>query len=266
MAHFSPQHVRARADRILAQYLRPAIHRDREPVRLTAWEAPGEPVPFAHAHAQAFGEFDASRPWGLPWGTTWFRVQGRVPERWADVEGATPELIADIGFTQVQTGFQCEALAYDASGAVIKAVEPFNRYVTLPGGPDVEIYLEAASNPDVINEWSYVPTREGSPETMGRERLYTITEIALGLRDHDVAELVLDLETLLGLAHEVGDTSTRGTQILAAVARSLTALDVDRIADTAGAARDALREVLRAPANHGAHEVSAVGQDRKSVV
>lgn len=259
MAHFSTRHVRHQAERLLSQHLRPGIYRDREPVRLTAWETPGEPVPFEEAVAQEFSRKDPDEPWGRPWGTTWFRILGTLPGRWADVEGATPELIADIGFREVQSGFQCEALAYDGAGRVLKGVEPFNRYVPLPAGETVDIYLEAASNPDVIHGWSFEPTFDGSPSTMGTDPLYTITEIALGLRDHAVHALVLDLEVLLGLASELGDDTTRGTGILSAVSRALNEVDLADVSATATAARDQLRDVLAAPAYAGAHRVAAVG-------
>lgn len=262
MAHFSAQHVREQAERLLREVIRPAIHRDVEPLTLTAWEADGEPVPVAEAVAQSFRPIETGSPWGKPWGTTWFHVTGEVPERFGGVEHCTVEMVVDLGFNDMQAGFQCEALAYTPDGKALKAIENYNRYVRLPNsgaGASVEIFLEAASNPDVVNEWSYEPTWEGSPSTMGTDPIYTLGEIVLALRDERVASLQIELEVLLGLAREIGDQTTRGIQIMAAVSRALHALESRDVPGTVDAARNELQEVLTRPASAGAHRIAAVG-------
>lgn len=262
MSHFSTQHVRDQAERLMRQKLKPALYRDREPVAIEASEVDGEPVPFGQAVPQSFEEVSLGLRWGRPWGTTWFHVTGEIPERFADVEGTSVELVVDLGFDATQTGFQCEALAYTPEGKVLKAVEPFNRYVRLPetaAGSVVDVYLEAASNPDVINDWTFDPTWEGSRSTMGEGPLYTLRDVSIGLRDEHVAALYEDLFVLLGLARELGDETTRGTQIMAAVSRAVHALDSRDVAGTAQRARAELADVLAAPAHAGAHRVAAVG-------
>ena len=262
MAHFSTQHVRDQASRWLDQVIRPAVHIAKAPVVVDAWEIPDEPIPFTQAVQGDFRPMDLDAPWGRPWGTTWLRVSGEIPSQWEQGPTQSAELIADIGFNAVQTGFQCEALAYDSRGRVIKAVEPFNRYVPLERvteGGRFELYLEAASNPDVIHGWSFEPTRLGTPDALQGERQYRVREIAVGLRSTVVADLIIDLEVLLGLAQELGDDTTRGTQILSAVSRALQSLDPGDVVGTAATARAALEPVLRGPAHVGAHNISAVG-------
>jgi alpha-mannosidase len=46
-----------RIAKFLAERIRPAIHRDRRPLAIEAWEVPGEPVPFTDAVRQNFEPF-----------------------------------------------------------------------------------------------------------------------------------------------------------------------------------------------------------------
>src|SRR5665647_2361364 len=66
------------------------------------------------------------------------------------------ELVIDLGFLSGQTGFQAEGLVFDPDGRIIKAVEPFNKHVPVAVGPGgaIDVYVEAASNPDVGSSWS----------------------------------------------------------------------------------------------------------------
>ena len=241
--------LRARIDRLVSQRLTPARYRDRAAVDLTAWATPGEPVPFHEARAQEFAPVGPREVWGAPWGTTWFHVTGEVPDGWRGQPATTIELIADIGFTGTQTGFQCEALAYDVAGRIIKAVEPFNRYVRLDqDAPSVDLFLEAASNPDVINDWTFVPTALGRRATAGNEPQYRLTEIALGLRDETVCALLDDLRVLCGLVDVLPEDSTRRARIFAALGDCLKVVAPDDVAGTAADGRAALAEVLSRPA------------------
>src|SRR5690625_388040 len=167
--HDNGAHLRAQAERFLRERLRPAVYRDRERVELARWDVPDEPVPAVEAIAQECAPYTLGQAGGRPWGTTWFRVRGTVPHRWTVEQDAEPELIVDVGFNDVQTGFQAEATAYTRDGRIIKAVEPLNRYVTLSSAPgeSVEVFIEAAANPDVINDWTFAPTPMGSKATAG---------------------------------------------------------------------------------------------------
>lgn len=252
--------LRARIDRLVSQRLTPARYRAKAAVTLAAWETPGEPIPFAEATAQVFKSFSKGDLWGTPWGTTWFHITGDVPSAWHGIDETTIELIADIGFTDTRTGFQCEGLAYDVSGRLLKGVEPDNRYVRLDqDATSVNLYLEAASNPDVINEWTFVPTDMGRRETSGSEQQYQLTEIALGLRDETVCALMDDLRVLCGLIDTLPQESTRRARIFGALSDCLLVVAPDAVAETATAGREALTEVLSRPALASAHTVIGVG-------
>lgn len=251
--------IRSRIERLLRQRIQPARYRERRPVKITCWEAPGEPVPFTQAVNQDYQDTAVGDTWGKAWGTTWFHIQGDIPDVWSKIPGTSVELIADIGFNTTQTGFQCEAIAYDATGHILKAVEPHNRYVRLPTEGAVDIFLEAASNPDVINKWTFVPTPFGRKETAGNEPLYRLEDIALGLRDHDVCLLFDDLTVLTGIVDVLPISSTRRARIIAAFEQCLITVDPADICGTALAGRETLAEVMAQPAVPSAHRVIAVG-------
>ncbi len=258
--HDDTSHVLTRVRRTLRDHIAPATYRRRLPLTLERWVVPGEPVPFAEAVGQRYTPVSPGEAWGRPWGTEWFHVTGTVPAGWPD-EGTRVEVVVDLGFTDRQDGFQCEGLVYTPDGVVLKAVEPRNRTVRAPqrAGALVDLYVEAAGNPDVGSDWSFVPTALGSLETAGSAPLYRLGEVGLALLDEAVAELFADLTALDGLVRELPDSSTRRARIVAALARALDAVDPDDVAGTAAAGRAELADVLAAPATATAHRVYAVG-------
>ncbi|MFF2387985.1 alpha-mannosidase [Agromyces sp. NPDC058104] len=277
--------VEMRIARFVRERLEPARYRERVPATLERWEAPGEPVPFADAVEQRFEPVSPGTAWGRAWGTTWFRVVvppaaellGRastevVATRGSGVvsiDGARPELVVDLGFSSVTPGFQAEGLVWRPDGTIVKAVEPRNRAVPLEligtgagadaGDGSTVVYLEAASNPDVMQDWSFAPTHRGEWETAGDEPLYVLGAVELALRDVAVDELLHDVRVLRELAAELPADSTRRAQIVRALERMVDAMDPDDIAGTAAEGRDLLAPVLAAPAWASSHRVHAVG-------
>jgi alpha-mannosidase len=73
--------VERRIDRVLAERLRPAIYGETASLLLGSWQAPGEPVPVQEGLSAQYSETKTGEAWGPPWGTTWFRLTGTVPER-----------------------------------------------------------------------------------------------------------------------------------------------------------------------------------------
>ncbi|MDR0591736.1 MAG: glycosyl hydrolase-related protein [Bifidobacteriaceae bacterium] len=266
--HDDSQAVVARIDRLLAERIVPAVHSRRVAADVEAWEAPGEPVPFDVAVGQEYRPLGRGEAWGRPWGTTWLRVTAQVPADWPDpgpgVEnGAGPgvELLVDLGFTDAYPGFQAEGLAYTASGKVIKGVEPRNSHVPVAARPGetVEVYVEAASNPDIARGGDFTPTPLGALETAGAELLYRFGGVDLALFDAVVWELAQDVRTLRGVVDVVPADRPRHQRVLAALAQMADALDPDRVGETAAGARSVLAGVLASPANASAHRVVAVG-------
>jgi len=267
--HQDSARIEARVARFRSESVRPAIHRAAAPLAIESWEAPGEPVPFAAARDAAYAPAAIGDRWGRPWGTVWFHVRGEVPEGWIGVGGLEPELVVDLGYTGAQSGFEAEGLVFTSTGAIVKAVEPFNQAVPLdrvpgvaPGDRAVDLYIEAAANPNITGDWSFTPTALGGRPAEGApaaDPLYRLRRLELGLLDRRVWELEQDLSALVGLAGQLPASSQRRAEIVRALDRCVDAVDPDDVAGTAGSGRAALADVLARPASASAHRLHAVG-------
>ncbi|WP_314246708.1 alpha-mannosidase [Streptomyces sp. DSM 40907] len=246
-----------RLRRVLKERVKPAVHSRAVPLTVERWEAPGEPVPVAEGLAAAYEPCAIGDPWGPAWGTTWFRITGTVPADWA---GRTVEAVLDLGFDRMMPGFQCEGLVHRADGGEVKALNPYNDWVRVAdraeGGEQVEWYVEAASNPVLVD---HTATYEGDLPTSGDQPLYRLARMELTVFETEVWELVQDLEVLYDLMTQLDTADARRPGILRALGAALDALDLADVPGTAAAARGCLARVLAAPANASAHRISAVG-------
>ncbi|MFE7264626.1 alpha-mannosidase [Streptomyces sp. NPDC057592] len=245
-----------RLGRALRERIRPAVHPRTAELEFEVWHAPGEPVPFTEAVAAPYEPGAIGDDWGPAWGTSWFRVIGRVPRDWA---GETVEAVIDLGFTKDRPGFSAEALAHRPDGSVVKALNPRNTWLRIgepvAGGEEFTYFLEAAANPEILDGVSPL----GDRGTAGSEPLYRVERMDLAVFDQQVWELVQDLEVLDQLMRQLPLGSARRWEILRAVERCLDALDLDSVGASAPAARERLRTVLSSPAHASAHRLSAVG-------
>ena len=258
--HDDRTQVEDRVTRVLEERIRPAVHPERVPMEVARWDAPGEPVPVAEGLAAPYRPAEVGEAWGPPWGTTWFRIRGEVPEQWA---GRTVEALVDLGFDERMPGFQCEGLAYTAGGAVVKGLSPRNRWLRAgapaAGGQRVEYFVEAAANPVVLGVPPFRPTELGDVATAPKRPLYEVRGVDLAVFDPAVWELVHDIEVLDQLMRELPVDSARRWQAVRALERALDAIDLQDVNGTAGRAREVLAPALAAPAEASAHRVSAVG-------
>ncbi|MEV4331192.1 glycoside hydrolase family 38 C-terminal domain-containing protein [Streptomyces sp. NPDC049597] len=252
--------VEARLRRVLDERIRPAVHPASVPLDVAVWNAPGEPVPVAEGLAATPAPIAVGDRWGAPWGTSWFTVTGTVPAEWA---GRTVEAILDLGFDENMPGFQCEGLVYRPDGTPVKGLNPRNQWVRIgapvAGGEEVRLHVEAASNPVILDYHPFVPTRLGDKETAGSEPQYRLARMDLAVFDETVWQLVLDLEVLGELMHELPADGPRRHDILRAVGRALDRVDLQDVNGSAAAARAELAGVLATPAEPSAHRISAVG-------
>jgi len=108
----------------------------------------GEPISYADALRGTFTPIAAGDAWGPPWSTTWFHVQGKVPESWA---GRRLGAQFDLGYDG-PAGFTCEALAWK-DGKPWRGVDSNHRWLPVEG-PDIDFYLEAAANPRATEQGS----------------------------------------------------------------------------------------------------------------
>lgn len=254
--------VEARLRRFTADHLAPAIYRDRHPLTAQAWAVPREPVPFEEAARQNFEHVPLGWRWGRAWSTVWFRVTGELPAAWRGgaPAGTMPEILVDFGYNRSRSGFQAEGLVYRPDGTPLKAIAPLNSWVrweTADG--DVDLFIEAAANPDVAGEYTFEPTRLGDWDGAPEEPLYELRQLEIALRDETVWELVQDVWTLTGLMMELPETQPRRHEILRALELMMDAVDPDDVPGTAAAGRKALARVLASPANASAHRILATG-------
>ena len=248
-----------RARRVLEERIRPAIHSSPRPATVSFHELPSEPVPAREGLELDYEPYRVGSAWGAAWGTTWFQVRATVPVEWS---GKRVELLVDLGFDVSKTGFQCEGLVYRPDGSTIKSVNPRNQWVPVTdsaaGGEEVLLFVEAASNPVLLEDHPFLPTQEGDIRTSSREPLYRTRRFDLAVLEHEVFELALDLDVLLELQAEL-PAGTRRAQIHQAMDDSLDELDLQDIAGTAAAARAKLAPALGTPAAASSHALSAVG-------
>ncbi|MFC9231871.1 alpha-mannosidase [Streptomyces decoyicus] len=263
--------VEGRLERALGQFIRPAQYAARVPLRLAVWHAPGIGASPARAKSRAWGTvpvgealvapyepFAAGEPWGPPWSTSWFRLAGEVPQEWA---GRRVEAVIDPGFSGDGPGFQAEGLVHDAEGVPLKGIHPRNRHVPVGapacGGEEVRLLLEAAANPAVLRDFR--PTDLGDVRTATGRPLYRFASADLAVLDETVWQLILDIEVLSELMHELPADGSRRHEILRALEDMLDALDLHDVGGTAAAGRAALADVLSRPATASAHRVVATG-------
>ncbi|MFF2050996.1 alpha-mannosidase [Leifsonia sp. NPDC058194] len=248
-----------RVRRVLDERVLPAVHGAAVPLEVAWNELPGEPIAPADGLALEYSPYAVGTPWGPAWGTTWFRLTGAVPADWA---GRRVEIVADLGFDVNMPGFQCEGLVYRADGTPVKSINPRNQWVLVTesaeGGETVELYVEAAANPVLLDYHPFLPTEQGDILTSSSKPLYTTRRFDLTVFEPEVHELSLDLQVLLELQAELPE-GPRRMRILQALDDALDALDLQRIPETAAAARAALAPALAAPADASAHRISAIG-------
>ena len=248
-----------RVTRVLTERIWPAVHALSVPFVVGSRALPGEPVPPAEGLALDYEPCAVGSPWGPAWGTTWFRLTAQVPADWA---GRRVEAVVDLGFDVAEPGFQCEGLVYRADGSPVKAVNPRNHWALVTpdatGGEQVELFVEAASNPVVFGPVRFRPTVQGDILTATPEPLYTMRRMDLAVFDVEVHALALDVEVLLGLQAEL-PAGQRRMRVLQALDDALDRLDPGDVPGTASPARAALADVLARRAGESAHVVSAVG-------
>jgi len=193
-------------------------------------------------------DFAVGSMWGAPWGTTWFRLTGEIPEHWV---GRRVEAVVDLGFHRDAAGFQCEGLVVDEAGRPVQGIHPrrTNLAVEPEPGPLV-LTIEAASNPSLPQ---FRPSPLGSPATAGEEPLYRFKRAELVVVDSAAEALMHDLDVLDGLMRALALDDPRRRRLLRDIERAL-----DLVPDVA-AARHAVEAALALPGRSSAHRIIATG-------
>lgn len=251
--------IEDRITRVLTERLRPAVHRPVADLTVGAWHVGGgrgEPVAPAQALRAHYEAFPIGAAWGPAWGTTWFHLTGTVPP--ADDAGPH-EVVVDLGWAPHSSGFQAEGLAYRPDGSVVKGVNPMNGWIPVEPGNTIDLYVEAAANPLLLQAHPFLPTELGEKSSAGDRPLYRLARAQLCVRDTAVWELVADLDVLDGLMRELPAEDGRRTELLLGMGRALDRLDLADVSGTAGAAATELAPLLARRAGGTGHRISAVG-------
>ncbi|WP_045747169.1 alpha-mannosidase [Actinoplanes rectilineatus] len=257
--HLNPSHVLARLQRVVRDRIRPRLHTPVADVTVTAWrvDGDGEPVPVARALEADYTPFAIGDTWAPAWGTTWLRIEGRVPDT-----GLPVELVLDLGWFDHSVGGHAEGLAYRPDGVPVKALHPRNGWVRLTGpgaapGLVAEdrtfvVYVEAAANPLLLGLPPFVETTWGEKPGPGEPEPYRLVSAQLCAFDPDVFDLLRDLEATGDLLPHLDTDEPRYWRVLTAVESALDA-------PTTGQARAALAGALAQPAHASAHTMTAIG-------
>ena len=214
--------------KILESRLLPAVDSNHLPLDLSAFTVRGEPVSYDEAVRGAYRPFRAGEAWGAPWSTTWFHVQGRVPDEWA---GQKAVALIDLGF-EGPTGFTCEALAWK-DGRPWRGVDPNHTWLSI-FGPVVDFYLEAAANP--------VATQSG-PEP---------APSMIALRESDAPQFIFR-QAELAIQNEGARKAALDYRIVLELAEALASPDLFAALEAGD-----LSEVMARP-SRATHHITAVG-------
>lgn len=237
------------------------------PLEASAWQVPGEPVPFADAAAAQYRPFPIDTLWGPAWSTWWLRLAGAVP---AEFRGERIELRIDLGFVGDWAGNQSEGMVYTADGWPLKAVNPMNRTVPLTFGAlaaerplvsadgVVDLFVEAAANPDMTLKLGQ-STPEGDTLTRSDRPVWRFGGAELVRREDEVWGLHMDLDVLDGLMRQLPEDSTWRATLLRGLEVAADVLDAEGIVAGAEAARALLLPLLESGAAGSAQRMTAVG-------
>ncbi len=247
-----------RLRRFAQDNLAPRIYQETAPVTITMRCLEGEPIPPREGIAlDGYEPAQVGDTLGRAWSTAWLHVTGTVPAEW-DQPHSAAELLVDLSFTNMP-GFQAEAHVFTPDGVPVKAINPYNQYLPVTPGEELDYYLECASNPNVAGDWTFAPTNLGSLDTIPEEELYRISTLHLARRDTRIWELAEDFRALVGLMEELPEKSQRRHEILRALEKACDTADPDDMPGTAEAARAVLRPVLDSPAGRSALTIVSTG-------
>ncbi len=254
-----------RRARAVAQTLEEAAAAAAEPLAVEQWDLDGEPLPVPEALARlgtALRPTAVGEGWAPAWGTTWFRLRGRVPEGWA---GRPVEAVIDLGYDGWGPGFSAEGLVVTSAGEPVTGLHPQRRRVPVwddaPAGGLCELIVEAAANP------SAGPGERGTdPVARPAGPVYRLARADLVAPDLEAHALALDLDvcaTLLAVNAPARGVSRladdeRTAAVAAAVERACDLVDQDPPGGVSEA-RAVLAEVLGVPAPEDAPRLSLVG-------
>ncbi|MFZ9863745.1 MAG: alpha-mannosidase [Ilumatobacteraceae bacterium] len=259
MAHRVTSPAMQRAQRLLAQRVRPMIHVEPRSIDVEAVDESFEPLDFSSAIVAPRQRIAPGQAWGRAWHTTWFRLSTTVS---AEHDGRPLVALIDIGFNGRYDGFQAEAIAW-MDGRIVHAIQPDRRTIDLGVGrvgTSVEIWIEAAATPVIAGHASgYGPTPFGDPRTAPSTALYSLRRADICVVNTEVERLALELHNAIDITLDMEENDpnrSRHFQALDAAGRALAPGDV---AGTATEARLCLAPLFDSSGPRPRHRIVATG-------
>jgi alpha-mannosidase len=235
-----------RIDRELWERVLPLVHSERTALGVTAGPTPDDQ-----------DSFEVGSQWGVPWGTTWFRLSGQVPDSWRGRQRVTRiEAIIDLGFTRSPAGFQAEGLVVerrpDGLFRPLQGIHPRRTsYVLADDSEAVDLLVEAASNPTFPQ---FAPSRQGLPDTASSEPIYRFRTADLVLVDIETEALAHDLDVLDGMMRALAIGDPRRAKLRHAIVAAL-----DAIPDVGAARRVVAPHLVPTDGSTRRHRIVAIG-------
>jgi alpha-mannosidase len=189
--------------------VQPEIYSQRIPLEISAFSVQGEPIGYEEAIRGAYSPFRVGDAWGPPWSTTWFHLQGRVPDDWS---GQSVVALFDLGFDG-PTGFTCEALAWK-DGRPWRGVDPNHRWLPI-SGPVVDFYLEAAANPTATQSGAK-PAQSMIALRLSEAPAFVLRQADLAIQDEQARKAALDVKIAYELS-EGPSSEGQSTHVITAV-------------------------------------------------
>ena len=224
------------------------IYPQKSPIELAAWHVGGEPVAFPTAAVQEYAPFAVGEAWGPQWDTTWFRIQGKVPEAWAGREVVVLVRLTDVG----REGFTAEGLIY-CDGQVVRALNANRSEIDIAnparGGEAFEFYVEAAANV-AVEDGRAIPASAGP--------CFKLTQAELAVINREAFNYYYDFKVAAQLMDALPADSQRRGELRYALNESLNRF-YEANPCTIAPARAALAGVLAKKNGDTAHHISAIG-------
>ncbi len=229
-----------------------SIYTSACPLNILAQPLPGEPIPANEAMAGRFTPFRVGDRWGAPWGTTWFRISGTVPQSW---KGQRVSARLRLGWSGPE-GFTCEGLVY-RDGKPLMGLNVNHDEVLISekakGGESFTFDVEAAANPGSSQfDACEIPGR-------GSEGPSFVFEAAELVRvELDVWAFYHDFAVLADAMKSLPENEPRRGQLRAALNAAANCFDETDLTTTKSA-RAELQKALVCRNGDTVHGISAIG-------
>lgn len=233
------------------RFIVPLLYSEKRPLKISMWEASGEPVSHDEAVGQQFAEVQEGVAWGKEWGTAWFRFEAEIPAEW---KGKEVVAIVDLSFEN-EEGFGREGQVWQEGKPVI-AVSRYRKAIPLSAisrdGKAVDFLVEASGNP--VSEWHWDAGVRNDPE----KRMFAVKEARLAVYDPEVFGLQMDFRVCREAMLELPADGTRRARLLHGLDQACRLMERGH-AKWVGAAREVLAPLLAAKNGDTVHRITATG-------